>query len=403
MLAKYIQENCTKGTMIRKMSALATKMREEKGAEAIYDMTIGNPQLPPPKEYLDALVKIAQEEKPMCHGYSTSNGDLVARETMAEIVDQFEEVKLTAEEIVMTCGCAGACNVFLRTVLEIGDEVIIFSPYFLEYPFYIENYGGVPVRVNTRFEDGWQINIDLLKEKLTSKTRVVIINSPQNPTGVVYTQEKIDEVMDLLREQSEKNQRPIWILNDAVYCRVVTKNAPKFSIFHKYPYAAIAYSLSKDVSIAGERVGCLAANPLVPNYPDLIKAIATSNEILGFVHTNKLHMRILPLVAHAIVDLSLYDKTREMMCQCLDEMGIKYIKPEGAFYIFPKIGEYDEWEFCRTLAENGIVTVPGSAFDAEGYFRISLCQHPDVFKDCIPVFKNAYKATIEKLEADKKK
>ncbi|KAL7715985.1 Aspartate aminotransferase [Entamoeba marina] len=339
MLSAYMQAKCTSGTMIRKMSGLADELKKTKG--------------------------IAETESALCHGYSSTVGDLAARKSMANIINEFEEVKIDESHLVLTAGCAAACNIFLRTILEKDDEVIIFSPYFLEYPFYIENYGGKCVIVKTRFEDKWQINTDLFKEKLTKKTRCVLINSPNNPTGVVYSQSHVDELIEIVKQQSEANGRPIWILNDDVYSRVVAPNVQVHSVF-SYPYSVIAYSLSKDLSIAGERVGCLAVNPNLKENALVVSAVAAANEIVGIVHANKLHMRILPYIEKATVNISLYDETRNIVCKCFDELGIEYIQPE----------DYDEWEFCKTLAENGIVTVPGSAFDAPGFYRISLCKHP---------------------------
>ncbi|EKE38983.1 hypothetical protein ENUP19_0121G0059 [Entamoeba nuttalli] len=397
MFSKYIEQECLGGTMIRRMSNLAHSLKAKKGNEKVIDLTLGNPQLPPPNAYINALKTIASTEEPLCHGYSSTNGDFEARKAIACIIDQFEEVQVTSEDIIMTSGCAGACNVFLKTILDPGDEVIIFSPYFVEYIFYIQNYGGIAIEVPTRFEDKWQINKQLFEQKLSNKTRCVIFNSPNNPTGVSYTQESIDCILNIIREYSIKINRPIWVLNDAVYCRVVEPNIHIHSIFH-YRYSAIAYSLSKDVSIPGERIGCLAVNPNIPNHNQIVNALATTNEILGFVHTNKLQMRIIPLIQYATVDINLYNKSRQLMCQCLDDLRIQYIRPEGTFFIFPKVeASLDEWEFCRTFAENGIVTVPGSGFGCKGFYRISVCQTPEYIQSIIPKFKEAFNKTVNQL------
>ena len=399
IVSEYTLDKCVHGTMIRKMSAYADELRKLKGDENVHDLTLGNPQIPPPQEYLDALIKISQTEEFLCHGYAPTTGLYEARKALAHIVDQFEEVIIQPEHIIMTCGCAGACNVFLKTILDPGDEVIMFSPYYLEYPFYIENYGGIVVEVPTHFKEKWQINKDELKKKLTNKTRCIIINSPNNPTGVVYTQETIDSVLKLAEEHSEKIGRPVWILNDDVYSRLRSPNVKIHSVFH-YTYSVIAYSLSKDLSIPGERIGCLAVNPMIADNQQFVKTLATVNEILGFVHTNRLQMRIIPLLERVTVDLSLYNKSRELICQCLDELGIEYVRPEGALFVFPKIDErFDEWEFCKTLADNGVVTVPGSSFGAKGFYRMSCCQHPNDLITNIKFFKIAFKETIKQLSS----
>jgi aspartate aminotransferase len=289
-------------------------------------------------------------------------------------------------------------NVTLRVILSPGDEVILITPYFLEYPFYIENFHGTVVEVATKFEEGWQINAHTLEAAINPMTRAVVINSPHNPTGVVYTQECVDSMAEVLKRKSAEYGRPIYILSDDVYARLVEPGVKPHQIFKSYPYSVVCYSLSKDLSIPGERFGCMVGNPLLENVGLLSHSLAHANEVLGFVHANRLHMRIIPKVMMATSRLELYDKSREIICKMLDECGLKYVRPQGAFYIFPKIPDgIDEWKFCETMAKNMVIVVPGLGFKAPGFFRLSFCKAPEDIEKAVPVFKAAFEETLRVL------
>jgi aspartate aminotransferase len=382
--------------MIRKMDNLASQMIEKVGAENVHNFTLGNPRVPPPKEYTDALKEVANEEYPLCHGYSSTVGDIKARRAFADLFTELQGLKVEPEHIILCSGCAGAMNVFLRTVLSVLDEVILITPYFLEYPFYVENFHGVVREVRTSFDDGWQINPQIIERAVNPLTRVVIINSPHNPTGIILTQDTITKMCEVLKRKSEEYGRPIWVLSDDVYARVIAPGAETHKIFQAYDYSAIAYSLSKDLSLPGERIGALCVNPRLKNNALFVHSAAHANEILGFVHANRIHMRIVPKVLPAKSAIHLYDESREIIMKLFDELGLKYVKPTGAFYIFPKIPDgCDEWTFCKTLAENCIVVVPGSAFREPGFMRISFCKPPQDIERAIPVFKKAFAAALK--------
>ncbi|ELP94849.1 aspartate aminotransferase, putative [Entamoeba invadens IP1] len=396
MLCDYYYAKCAKGTAIRKMSALSRKLKNEKGESAIIDLTLGNPLLPPPEVYQKALEIVSQNTDCMRHGYSTTLGDTPARQAMADIISSFEKVLSSAENVVLTPGCTAAINVFLRSVLNPRDEVILFSPYFLEYPFYIDNCQATMKIVRTKFEENWQPNAKMLEESLTEKTKVIIINSPNNPTGVVYTEETMVKIVEVLKRYNTTHNHKIWILNDSVYRRLIEGDT--FTLFDKYQYSAIAYSLSKDVSIPGERVGCIAVNPLLDTCQEFVAGIANFNEILGFMQPNRLHQFVLPIMELAVADLKQYVTSREIICECLEDLGIKFVKPHGAFYFFPKIEEGNEEEFCHLFAMNGVVVVPGSAFGECGYFRMSICQPPEIVRGWVEQFKECYRKTVHQLK-----
>ncbi|KAH0792426.1 putative aspartate aminotransferase [Histomonas meleagridis] len=391
MLSPYMLKVSTRGSMIRKMSDKADALAEQYGPDAVHNFSLGNPRIPPPPEYYKALIEVANEEFPLSHGYSSTMGDLACRKVFAEMFSKIQDVQIGPEHIVLTSGCAGAMNVVLRTILSAGDEVCCVAPYFLEYPFYVENFHGTVVDVPTTFEEGWQINAQRLEEYITPLTRCVIINSPQNPTGIVYTQECVDAMCEVLKRKSKEYGRPIYILSDDVYTRVVAPGVHCHKIFKSYPHSIIAYSVSKDISIPGERFGCMIVNPLLENNKLLIHCLAHSNEILGFVHANRLHMRIIPKVMPATSNVELYNKSRDIICKMLDDCGIKYVKPEGTFYIFPKIPDgIGEWEFCEKMADHFVIIVPGSGFKAPGFFRLSYCKPPEDIERAVPAFKAAF-------------
>jgi aspartate aminotransferase len=401
MLSPYMLRCASGGSVIRKMSNRAEALIKEFGSDKVYNFSIGNPRLPPPQAYIDSLHRVAAVEEDLCHGYSSTVGDLPPRQAFAELFTKIQGVQIGPEHVILTSGCAGAMNVVLRTILSPGDEVVITTPYFLEYPFYVENYQGRVVEVETTFENGWQINLEKLAAAINPQSRCVIINSPHNPTGVVYTQECIDKVATLLLERSEQYGRPIYILSDDVYARVIAPGVHCHQIFKTYPYSVVAYSLSKDISIPGERFGSIVVNPLLENVALLVHALAHANEILGFVHANRLHMRIIPdvLRAGATSEIAAYDKSREIICQMLDDCGIPYVKPMGAFYIFPRVPPgIDDVKFCDAMANHCVILVPGTGFRAPGFYRLSFCKKPEDIALAVQPFKDAYAAVIAQLE-----
>jgi len=396
MLSPYMLKCSSGGSAIRKMDNLAQKLAKEHGDDKIHNFTIGNPRVPPPQEYFDALREVANEEVPLCHGYSSTQGDEAPRESLAKLFTEIQGIPVDKDCIILSSGCAGAINVFLRTILSVGDDVILTAPYFLEYPFYIENWHATYSVLDTTFEEGWQINPEKLEKIITPLTRAIIINSPHNPTGTLLSQDTVHKMCQVLERKSKEYGRPIYVISDDVYCRVIAPGAVHHQIFKEYEYSCIAYSLSKDVSIPGERIGCIVVNPRLQNHELLVHCAAHANEIMGFVHANRIHMRIIPKLLPATSKLELYNQSRDMICKALDEEGIQYVKPEGAFYIFPKIPEgIDEWQFCETLANNFIIVVPGSAFAKEGFFRLSFCKPPEDIAKAIPVLKHALQEALK--------
>ena len=398
-LSPYMTELCQSSSAIRKMDQIAKDMVKQYGEEAIHNFSIGNPRVPPPDEYNKIMIDtINDKDFFLPHGYAPNTGDQEGREAIAEIFSKIQNVNISYKNVILTAGCAGAINIFLRTILTVGDEVIIPSPYFLEYPYYIENFHGKAVFCETKFEEGWQINKEKFEKCFTAKTRCVIINSPQNPTGIVYTDDTIKMISDLCENYSKKYGRPIWIISDDVYCRVLRPGMKHHQIFKFYKYSVICYSVSKDLSLPGERIGALIMNPEIKLCERNIHAISMSNEFLAIYPPNRLHMRALPKLLQFTSKIELYSESQKIIEETLKKLKIEYIPPEGAFYIFPKIPDgIDEMEFCQLMVKNFIVVVPGSAFGAEGFYRLSFCKNPEDIKRGMEQFEKAYKNVIEKL------
>ena len=402
-LNPYMTDLCQGSSAIRKMDQIARDMAKKYGDEAIHNFSLGNPRVLPPEEY-DQIMKETLDDKSffLPHGYAPNTGDQPGREAIAELFSKLQEVNISYKNVLLTAGCAGAINVFLRTVLSVGDEVIIPSPYFLEYPYYVENFHGKCMFCETKFEEGWQINKERFEQCFNAKTRCVIINSPQNPTGIVYTEKTIQMISEVCQNFSKKFGRPIWIISDDVYCRVLRPGKKPHQIFKYYKYSVIAYSVSKDLSLPGERIGALILNPAMKLCERNVHAMSMSNEFLAIYPPNRLHMRAMPRLLKYTADVELYSESQKIIEKTLKELNIEYVPPEGTFFLFPKIPyDIDEMSFCKAMVENFIVIVPGSAFGKKGFYRLSFCKGPEDIKRGMEQFKIAYKKVIKELTQKK--
>ena len=398
-LSPYISELCQGSSAIRKLDQIAKEMANKYGDEAIHNFSLGNPRVLPPEEYDQIMIDTIKDKSFFLpHGYAPNAGDQPGREAIAKLFSKLQDVDISYKNVVLSAGCAGAINVFLRTTLSVGDEVIIPSPYFLEYPYYIENFYGKCVFCDTKFEEGWQINREIFEKCFTAKTRCVIINSPQNPTGIVYTEETIKMISEVCENFSKKYGRPIWIISDDVYCRILRPGKKPHQIFKFYKFSVICYSVSKDLSLPGERIGALILNPALKLNDRNIHALSMINEFLAIYPPNRLHMRALPKLLQYTSKVELYTESQKIVEETLRKLKIEFISPEGTFFLFPKIPDgIDEMNFCKIMLKNFIVIVPGSSFGKKGFFRLSFCKPPEDIKRGMDQFKIAYKKTIEEL------
>jgi aspartate aminotransferase len=356
---------------IRRMFEEGAELKARLGADQVYDFSLGNPDLEPPPAFKEALLKAAADPRPGLHRYMANSGLLSARQALAGFLSRLHGLDFQPSDLLMVCGAGGGLNVILKALLDPGDEVVIFAPYFPEYFFYADNHGG-EVRVA---ETGAQFQIDLnrLAEALTVRTRAVIINSPNNPTGQIYDGATLEALGRLLDERSERWGRPIYLVADEPYRRLVFEGYEVPSMFRAYAHTIAVTSSSKDLSIPGERIGYVAVSPLAAGREELAAAMVLANRILGFVNAPALMQRVVSELLDVSVDITPYVRRRDLFCQILEAGGYEFVKPQGAFYLFPQAPGGDDLELVRLLKEENILAVPGRGFGRPGYFRLAFC------------------------------
>ncbi len=356
---------------IRRMFEEGAALKARLGAENVFDFTLGNPDLEPPAAFKEALLAAVQDLRPGLHAYMPNAGLLATRQAVADHLSQVHGLPFTADEIIMTCGAAGALNVILKAILDPWDEVIVLAPFFPEYLFYVENHGGV-VRVVETDQDFVPV-VGRIEEAINDHTRAVIINSPNNPTGQVYGEALLQALGEMLTVHSQRFGRPIYLINDEPYRRLVYDGVTVPSVFQAYAEALVATSFSKDLSIPGERLGYVALNPRASGRRELLAAMILANRILGFVNAPALLQRaIVPLLGSS-ADITPYVRRRELFCRLLTDCGYELTPPKGAFYLFPKSPLDDDVAFVQALKEENILAVPGRGFGRPGYFRLAFC------------------------------
>ncbi|GAB4295021.1 MAG: pyridoxal phosphate-dependent aminotransferase [Myxococcota bacterium] len=390
VLSDKISGYIERASWIRKMFEEGLRMKAEKGERNVFDFSLGNPILEPPAEFSKALIETAKNQPPGGHSYMPNPGYPFVRERIAEVISRHHGLKLTKEHIIMTVGAAGALNTALKAILDDGDEVIVFAPYFVEYSFYIMNHGGVMKVAGT--DETFLPDLASLESLLSERTRAVIINTPNNPTGRLYPQERLDELGALLERAGEKLKRIIYLICDEPYMKIIYDGKRPTSVFKAYKYSIIAHSYSKDMSIAGERIGYAAICPRIEESGKLFGGMAFTNRILGYVNAPALMQRLVAAVPEATVDVSWYETRRNRIYNALVSYGYDVVKPEGAFYFFPKSLLADDVEFVNYMKAKDVLVVPGSGFGAPGYFRLSYAVDDWVIDGGLPKFEEAAKA-----------
>ena len=377
---------------IRKMFEAGIELRKKYGDDKVYDFSLGNPDLPPPAEVGSALEKIAlKSREPFSIGYMPNAGYPALRRKLAGKLSAEQGVEIPASSVVVTCGAAGGINVFFRSVLSAGDEVITPSPYFVEYGFYAGNFGGrlVPVKsVDFTFE----LDVDAMAKAVNERTRAIILNSPHNPTGQIYTRDQLQALAKIVADAEKRYGRAIYIVADEPYRFLNFDNADIPSVFEYFPHSVVIGSFSKSLSLAGERIGYIAANPAMEGIDDLMNGLILCNRILGFVNAPSVAQQILMECADAQVDLDVYRARRAAMAEVLTDAGIKFTMPKGAFYFFPKSPVADDKAFIDALVKECVLAVPGSAFGGPGYFRMAFCVDEKVIRAAAPGMKCAVEA-----------
>ena len=374
-------------SVIRAMFEEGKRLASIYGAENVFDFSLGNPSVEPPVEIKDALIEILQEENPnLVHGYMNNSGYEDVREKIAESINLKFHTCFNASNIVMTVGAAGGLNVILKTLLNPGDEVIVFAPFFGEYRNYVSNYDGILVAVTPNTVD-FQPNLEEFEEKLTKRTKAVIINSPNNPTGVVYSEETIIRMADILNKKQKEFGSSIYLISDEPYRELVYDGIQVPYITKYYSNAIIGYSYSKSLSLPGERIGYLVIPEAVNDFEDVAAAANVATRILGYVNAPSLIQRAVARCLNAKVDVEIYNRNRELLYNSLISYGYQCVKPQGAFYLFVKAPGGDDKAFAAAAKKHNILIVPGTSFGCPGYCRIVYCVDYQMLQRSLPGFR----------------
>lgn len=379
-----------KSSWIRKMFEEGAKLKAEHGEDNIFDFSLGNPDLLPPPEFDEIISRIAKENKPGAHSYMPNGGYPWVREAVAARMSAEQGVSVNGADMLMTCGAAGALNVVLKAILNPGEEVILLAPYFVEYNFYVDNHAGVPKIVQTN--DDFSLNLAAIENAISEKTKALIINSPNNPTGQIYPAQDLQKLGELLESAGRKFGISIFLISDEPYRKIVFKGHEVPSIFQAYRNSIVLSSYSKDLSLPGERIGYLAVHPEMNDKLPLLDAMTLANRILGFVNAPAIMQRVVAELQDVTVDCSIYEQRRDTFCAILQNAGFDFVHPKGALYLFPKAPLDDDVKFCAVLQENMILAVPGRGFGAPGYFRLAFCTDEKVIQNSAESFAKAFAA-----------
>ncbi len=375
-----------KASWIRRMFEEGEKLRKIHGADQVYDFTLGNPDVEPPREFEAEFLRLAQHPLPGMHRYMNNAGYDETRNAVAEVLAEAAGLPVNGSHIVMTCGAGGALNVVLKTILNPGEEVIILAPYFVEYKFYIDNHGGVAKEAWTNRET-FQLDIPAIEAAITAKTRALIICSPNNPTGVIYPTASLQALGVMLQRKERDLARQIFVISDEPYARIAYDGKHVPNIFPLVKNAIIVTSHSKDLALPGERIGYLAANPRMQEVEQFMEGAIFCNRVLGFVNAPALMQRLVAKLQRASVDVGEYQLKRDVFYRNLTELGFQLVKPDGAFYLFPKSPLADDIEFVRLAQKHRILLVPGTGFGAPGFFRIAYCVDKSMIERSLPAWR----------------
>ena len=386
-ISRNVRRSMDEGGWIRRMFEAGIALKAQYGADQVFDLSLGNPIVEPPEQFKQELVRLAQSTAPGMHRYMPNAGYPETRQAVAETLAQETGLPFSLSDVVMACGAAGAANVGLRTILNPGDEVIILAPYFVEYIYYIDNHNGVPVIVSTGQD--FQLDLPAIEAAITSKTRGIIVNSPNNPSGAVYSGEQLEALAQLLRRKQEEHGSEIFLLSDEPYRRLIYDDLIYPQVFPYYENTIVVNSHAKDLGLPGERIGYIAVHPAYPQREELVDGLIFCTRTLGFVNAPALMQHVIRSLQGVSVDVADYQRKRDYLCSQLTEMGYSVVKPQGAFYLFPQSLLEDDGAFVDALQEWNVLTVPGKGFGTPGHFRISYCVEDWVLEGALQGFAAA--------------
>jgi aspartate aminotransferase len=385
-VARTVSAQLERASWIRRMFEEGNRLRAERGPENVFDFTLGNPDIEPPAELIEALRRVVEENRPGSHGYMPNAGFPDVRSRIAARLSGATGLAYTPEHVLMTVGSAGAINTFLKAILDPGDEVIVLAPYFPEYRFYIGNHAGRMVVVET--DEEFLPESDRIRAAITPRTRAILLNSPNNPTGRLYRAEALAGIDAVLEQYGEQ----VTAISDEPYRSIVFDGLETPEMASVIRRTVTAYSWSKSLAIAGERIGYLAISPRMPDAAALWNACTFTNRVLGYVNAPAIWQRVVAEAGHAAAESAGYARKRDLLADGLAKIGYQLLRPEGAFYLFPKTPVPDDVAFVGMLAREGVLAVPGSGFGRGGYIRLSLTVPEDVIRRALPAFERAYRA-----------
>ena len=370
-VSQKIRQFMAEGGWIRRVFEEGLALKAQIGAENVFDLSLGNPVIEPPAEFKNELRRLADQPMAGMHRYMPNPGYMETRQAVADTLAEETGLPFTGNEVIMTCGAAAAANVVLKAILNPSDEVIILAPYFFEYLYYIDNHDGVAVVVNTT--DQFRLDLQAIEQAVTPRTRAIIINSPNNPSGVVYSAEEITGLARLLDQKQSELGTEIFLLSDEPYKRIIFDGMTFPQLLPAYDNSIVVTSHAKDLALPGERIGFIAINPNYPDKEELAGGFSFCNRTLGFVNAPALMQHVVRGLQGVSIDPDYYQKKRDFMYTALREMGYDTVKPEGAFYLYPKAPTEDDVAFTKDLLQWNVLVVPGRGFGTPGYFRISYC------------------------------
>ena len=387
MISEKMKPYVKNNSAIRMMFEEGNRLRAKYGADKVFDFSLGNPSVPAPDSVREAIIELVNNTDPtVLHGYMSNAGFEDVRQTIAESLNKRFDTKFSAKNLIMTVGAASGLNVILKTILNPGEEVIVFAPYFLEYGAYVRNYDGVLVEISPDTAT-FQPNLAEFEEKITPKTKAVIVNTPHNPTGVVYSEETIRKLSAILEAKQKEFGTVIYLISDEPYRELAYDGVEVPYLTKYYDNTVVGYSYSKSLSLPGERIGYLVIPDEADGSEELISAATIANRTLGCVNAPSLIQKVVAKCVDAKTDLAAYDKNRQALYNGLKECGFECIKPQGAFYLFVKSPVADEKAFCEAGKKYNILMVPGSSFACPGYVRLAYCVSYETIVNSLPEFK----------------
>lgn len=386
-IAEKVRQNMAEASWIRKMFEEGAVLKKRYGEENVFDLSLGNPIVEPPAELKQELKRLANEPLPGMHRYMSNAGYPDTRTAVARQLQAETRLKFTMNEVVMTCGAAGGLNVVLKTILNPGDEVIILAPYFVEYGNYVDNHNGIAKVLST--DDSFLPKLDILESSITGKTKAVLINSPNNPTGIVYSEGVLHKLGEIIQQKEKQYNTLIYLISDEAYRKILYDGLKYPSPLLHHPQTIVVTSHSKDLALPGERIGYIAVHPDCTGKRELVDGLIYANRILGFVNAPALMQHLVKNLQSVSVSITEYQQKRDFLYQNLAAMGYVMTKPQGAFYMFPRTPTQDDVAFVRELQEHRVLTVPGRGFGTPGYFRIAYCVEDKVLEGSLDGLRQA--------------